>query len=142
MPESGPPHILAIDDEPELRSLYADILDAEGYDVTLAGRPPSIAEVVALRPDLILLDLVIDGAPSGWDYLDALGGDERARAIPVLLCTAAAADVRDRDDDLRQAGIDVVVKPFDLDDFLAAIRRCLRAAEDAPARRRLDPGAD
>src|SRR3712207_7467965 len=44
-----PPHILAIDDEPELRALYADILEAEGYAVTLAGSPPSIADTVEDR---------------------------------------------------------------------------------------------
>ena len=144
MSASRPPHILAIDDEPDLRPLFADILEAEGYVVTLAGRPLPIAEIVRARPDLILLDLVIDRSPIGWAYLDELAVEQRTRDIPVVICSAAASEVGEHVDTLRRLGVDVVLKPFDLEVLLDAISRRLSVAADAGAspRRRSSLGAD
>lgn len=125
MPAARSPHVLAIDDEPELRTLYADLLEDAGYVVTLAARPLPIAEVKRLRPDLIVLDLIIDGEPDGWTYLDDLGADLDTRAIPVVLCSAAMSQVEARSAALEQANVDVVLKPFDIDILTETISRRL-----------------
>lgn len=130
MPASPPPHILVIDDEPELRTLFADILEAEGYIVTRSERPLPIAEVMRAGPDVILLDLVFDGSPLGWAYLDELAVDERTHEIPVVLCSAADALQREQADEPRRSRVAVVPKPFDLEVLLDAISRCLAADAD------------
>ena len=49
-----------------------------------------------------------------------------ASAIPVILCTAAWQDMREQENVLRQKGVPVIYKPFDLEELLHTIRRTLR----------------
>jgi PAS domain S-box-containing protein len=75
------------------------------------------------RPDLILLDLHLPDI-SGEMVLHELGTDERTRDIPVLVISADATTRRI--DRLRLAGArDYLTKPFDVDQFLAAVDAAL-----------------
>ncbi|HEX5870727.1 MAG TPA: ATP-binding protein, partial [Longimicrobium sp.] len=70
-------------------------------------------------PDLILLDLHLPDV-SGEMVLHELRGDARTRDIPVLVISADATTRRV--DRLRAAGArDYLTKPFDVDQFLAAV---------------------
>ncbi|MEE2610866.1 MAG: response regulator [Pseudomonadota bacterium] len=51
-------HILVVDDEPDIRQVVADILDDEGYRVTVAGDAVQAeAAYNTGQPDLVLLDI-------------------------------------------------------------------------------------
>ncbi len=59
---SRAPRILVVDDEPGIRSAIGEILDDEGYEVTLApGAAEARREFAAQRPDLVLLDVWMEG---------------------------------------------------------------------------------
>lgn len=126
-------HVLVVDDAPELRTLFRDALGDEGYRVTLAAAAPSLAEVRALRPDAVVLDLLL-GQDEGdaWALLRGLRADPELRAVPVLVCSAATHLLRRLEPELRDLGAEVVPKPFDLGDFLAALDRCVRRGGDGP----------
>jgi len=52
--------ILIVDDSPELRELYKEVLEGEGYEVACAGNGREALEFLGaspLKPDLILLDI-------------------------------------------------------------------------------------
>ena len=68
---------------------------------------------------------MIGQQPAGWTLLAALYTDPATTHIPALIVTAANTLIRDHAADLDRWGCGVVVKPFDLDDFLAAVRDCL-----------------
>ena len=52
------PHILVVDDEPDIRDLVKEILEDEDYEVVVAENAASAREARrAKRPDLILLDI-------------------------------------------------------------------------------------
>ncbi|MFP6680663.1 MAG: response regulator, partial [Gammaproteobacteria bacterium] len=52
------PHILVVDDEPDIRSLLKEILEDEGFDINVAENANDARAARRLRrPDLILLDI-------------------------------------------------------------------------------------
>ena len=55
-------------------------------------------------------------------------------AIPLLVCTAAVGDVQERAAALADAGVPVLLKPFDIDELLNRVRQ--RCGDAAP-----EPGA-
>ncbi len=113
--------ILVINDSPEFLALMRDFLTDEGYSAELHATGDGVLERVhAVSPALIVLDLVL-GETDGWVVLTQLRADERARRIPVILCTAASERARRHDAQLLGAGVKVLEKPFDLDHMLAMI---------------------
>ena len=114
-------HILVVDDDPDIRDLLHEVLADEGYRVSTA-EGAEVAEVARLGPDLVVLDLVIGGRLTGLVAVEALRADPSTADIPVLLCTAAVREVEAAADRLAELDVGVVLKPFDLDGLLAAVR--------------------
>jgi PleD family two-component response regulator len=82
-------HVLVIEDDEALRSLYAEILADEGYRTTLLSTAPGEpGAITAVGPDLILLDLAIGPTrDSGWNLLAHLKARPDTAAIPALVCS-------------------------------------------------------
>ncbi|MDR1359867.1 MAG: response regulator [Deltaproteobacteria bacterium] len=78
--------ILVVDDEPHLRMLYQEELQAEGYTVAASdGQEPIMAVVRREDPDLVLLDIKL-GHVSGLDLLQSIRAE--SGVLPVILSTA------------------------------------------------------
>jgi CheY-like chemotaxis protein len=85
----GPPNILVVDDNADLRESLEEILEMEGYAVQTAEHGARALELLreGHRPQAILLDLmmpVMDGA----EFLTRLRADPAFRDMTVLLVTA------------------------------------------------------
>ena len=65
----------------------------------------------------------------GWSMLQMLRMDPRTAKVPIVLCTAAKQKVEELDGHLRQMGVRVVLKPFDLDVLLGAVTDGLAEAD-------------
>jgi len=120
----APGHILIVEDDPSLASLEAGVLIASGYTVTIE-RNGELALLAFHRsiPDLVVLDLELSGAMSGWDVLQALRTHSR---VPVLL-TSSFTTVRER---IRTRGesrltLDHLPKPYSIQALLDCIERML-----------------
>ena len=123
---SCPPHLLVIDDEPAMLSVYRELLSDEGFRVTLQHYPPaSPAEVAALAPDLIILDLIVGGEPAGWHFLQRLKAEPSTASIPVLVCTADYRFLEGVREQLTAWDCGIIPKPFDVDELLGKVRGCL-----------------
>jgi CheY-like chemotaxis protein len=124
--------VLIVEDSDVIRRVLALILEAEGYRVV---ESPSGEQVAALalgeRPDLITLDLSLPDV-DGRELLRSLGTDQTLRAVPVVVISAFADTLTSND--LAHA-VDVIVKPFDLDDLLLRLERAVsgRATQGAGA---------
>lgn len=109
VPDATRLRVLIVDDEDRVRELVIDHLTIEGYDVE--GASDAMAGLAAARerpPAVVLLDLNLPGAASGFDLLGAF-----AREAPVVVLSGM------RDNDLaraalRQGAFDYVTKPFAL----------------------------
>lgn len=118
--------ILLVDDAAETRQFLASsILEPEGYEVKTAGSSQEALSILAaFQPDLIISDYLMPGQ-TGLELLEALHAQKRL--IPFILITAEGSEtlaVRA----LRLGVRNYLNKPFEIDDFLAAIRDALPAA--------------
>lgn len=124
--------ILILDEDPILCDLYRTALEGHGYTTIIANALPDIATVIDLQPDLILLDHFHGSTPPGWIFLIQLKTFAETEHIPVVVCTADREAVNAQVYDLAIFNVNVVYKPFDLNDFLSAIRYSL-PSERVPA---------
>jgi DNA-binding response OmpR family regulator len=125
--------ILVVEDDDSLLELYQQLLQGEGYEVSLSSTPfEDVTDVERLHPDLVLLDVKISGPDDDLTLLEQLRSYPATHCLPILLCTAAAASqVRERVEGLQQQGVPVVYKPFEIEELFHTIRLALRSAEEA-----------
>ncbi len=115
-------HILVVNDTVEILDLFREILEEEGCRVSLYSYAfQDLDDVKRDRPDLIVLDFIIGGENHGWQLLQKLKMDRDTADIPIIVCTAALNLVRELEGHLREKGVGVVLKPFDIDHLLAEI---------------------
>ena len=115
-------HIMVVNDSMEFLQLMEELLTDEGYSVTLVESGGGTrAAAKQLKPDLVILDVRLPDM-SGFEVLNLLRLDPETQAIPILLCTAAVRDVQAQEPILRERGIPVLFKPFDLDELLRVVR--------------------
>ena len=108
--------ILVVDDDPAIRQLLTDVLEMDGYEVSLAvDGLAAVREVQAASPDFVILDVMMPG-------LDGFGVLSTVRAlpgepVPVLMLTAAAET--DANARAWASGVDYyLAKPFTADAVL------------------------
>lgn len=113
--------LLVIDDEPDIRALFAAELEDEGHDVQTAG---DIDEAWAClekqTPDLVVLDIQV-GKENGLLFLQELS--RFYPRLPVVLCTAYSCYKDDFSSWLADA---YVVKSSDLNALKSEVARQLR----------------
>jgi two-component system KDP operon response regulator KdpE len=114
--------ILVVDDEPPIRKLLRMGLTAQGYEVLDAPNGKTALELLARKPDLVILDL---GLPD-FDGLELLQHIRRAQeGLPVVVLSS-------RDDEAGKVAAldlgadDYVTKPFGMEELLARMRAALR----------------
>jgi CheY-like chemotaxis protein len=133
--ERAQKHIFVINDTVAILELFTSLLEDEGYRVTTDGFSVEMVEMLARvkeeNPDLIVLDFVILDEGKGWQFLQMLKMDRETRDIPVIVCTAASKLVEEQQAHLDTMGVQVVLKPFDIDRLLAAIDKVWATARSA-----------
>lgn len=112
--------ILIVDDSPTERLLLTRVLAAGNFEITTAeSGEEGIERAKQLRPDLILMDVVMPGT-NGFQATRALSRDEATKDIPVIMCTTKNQET-DKIWGLRQGALDYIVKPIDGPALLAKI---------------------
>ncbi|MEW5762452.1 MAG: response regulator [Bacillota bacterium] len=119
--------LLIVDDQPAIRQLIREALAGEGYEVkTAASGCEAIAFVAARRPDLIITDLKMPG----MNGLEMLAEIQRiAPGIPVILITAYG-ELSSTQEAERVGVRRLLIKPFDINDLRAVVRRLLAEVSD------------
>jgi CheY-like chemotaxis protein len=124
--------ILVINDTKEILELFRDILEGElGHEVVLMSfAPDELSRIVDEKPDLVIIDFVIgEREMDGWQLLQKLRMHPLTVGIPIVACTAAIKAVREQEAYLLEQGIEVVMKPFTVDQLEGAVSRALRLSE-------------
>ena len=120
--------ILVVNDTKEILELFRDFLEQElGHQVTMMSfAPDELDRIADEKPDLIIIDFIIgDREMEGWQLLQKLRMYRPTATIPIIACTAAVRQVRDSEAYLLEQGIEVVLKPFGLDQLEGAVLRAL-----------------
>jgi twitching motility two-component system response regulator PilH len=113
-------NILVVDDSPTDLQFLSDLLVKNGYKVVTAqNAEEAVAKAKQLRPDLVLMDVVMPGE-SGFQATRTLSRDESTKQIPVIICTSKGQDT-DKAWGMKQGARDYVVKPVKGPELLAKI---------------------
>jgi two-component system KDP operon response regulator KdpE len=121
------PHVLVVEDEPQIVRGLSVILRSAGFDVRAATTKAEALDAVAVRPpDVMILDLVLpDG--SGIDVCENV---RRWSSLPIIVLSAVG-DEREKVRALNAGADDYVTKPFGAQELVARIRAVLRRSTDA-----------
>ncbi len=118
---ADPIHILVVDDEPEVRRVLRQGLEADNFTVVEAGDKAGCLESLQSHPiKLITLDLKLGGQ-------DGLGLTREIRAsrnVPIIMITGLDAPL-DRVTGLEHGADDYITKPFHIREVVIRVRRVL-----------------
>ena len=126
MAEENPtPIVLAIDDAEPVHRLIKKHLEGENLELHSATScEEGFNKVIGLNPDLILLDIIMDGT-DGFEFLKKLKQDPRTQNISVILISGLSESV-DREKGFDMGAFDFIAKPFDQLELKASVRNALR----------------
>jgi two-component system response regulator MtrA len=120
--------VLVVDDDPALAEMLTIVLRGEGFDTAVADGTRALPAVRELRPDVVLLDLMLPGM-NGIDVCRAIRAES---GVPIVMLTAKS-DTVDIVLGLESGADDYVVKPFKPKELVARIRARVRRTEAEPA---------
>lgn len=117
------PHILVVDDEPNVLVTYRLILQQQGYTVSAAISSEEARTCLQKGGvDLLLCDLSLEKQQSGFDVIE-FGRGIDPNLQTVLLTGYASVEANDR---AEQENIPVLFKPIDIQQLLQVIADLLR----------------
>jgi len=118
------PHILVVDDEPQITRVLRTALVAQGYEIRVANDGEMALEIMKdWSPHLIITDLSMPG-------MDGIELSRRVRAVsqlPILVLSVRDQE-RQKIDALDAGADDYITKPFSMNELLARVRANLRRA--------------
>ena len=113
--------ILVADDDPAILDVLTLLLEEVGYEVESTVDEATLQAFPNGYPDLLLLDIWMSGW-NGQDMCVFLKSREATKHLPIILISANKETERIA----REAGADdFLTKPFDLDELVGKIERCL-----------------
>jgi len=120
--------LLVVDDTPANLNVLCELLEAEGYNLSIALNGPDALEIAReTGPDLVLLDVMMPGM-DGYEVCCRLKDDDRTRDIPVIFITA-----KDLTEGVvagfESGGVDYITKPFREKEVLARVQTHLRLSQ-------------
>ena len=118
------PHILVIDDEPQILRALKTILGEKKFKITTAATgKEGLALAASNLPDIVILDL---GLPD-MDGFEVCGKLREWTQCPIIVLSVRESE-RDKVAALDQGADDYLVKPFGIEELLARVRVALRHA--------------
>lgn len=119
------PHVLVVDDEPDLVEILTAVLTEQGFAASGALNGREALEILrAVKPDAILLDLDMPQI-NGWDVLAQLRGHRGLERIRVVILTGKDQSPEDRQRGLSLGASDYLLKPCSVDDIIRALQTAL-----------------
>ena len=127
MSDTIQPHVLVVDDDPQIRALLEEYLTSNELRVTVAANGREMSSILADEAiDLVVLDLRL----AGEDGMAIARSLRDQSAIPIVMLTGVK-DEADRVMGLELGADDYLTKPFSPRELLARIRTVLRRTRSA-----------
>jgi len=130
--------ILVVNDDADMLDTYEAFLREMGHQpvtkATVASGPETVREV---KPDALVVDLQLAAEnQQGMRMIEEVRGDPELAALPIVLCTGAAAEIGPLTSRLRELDVPVVLKPFKADHLEETLTRALERERSSPHRDR------
>ncbi|HTE55303.1 MAG TPA: response regulator [Kofleriaceae bacterium] len=120
--------ILVVDDDPSIRTICREVLEASSYTVREASSGQQArSEVHRFKPDLVMLDVMMPGL-DGFQTAEGLRSEPATSMIPIIFLSAKG-ETADKVRAFRLGAEDYVVKPFIAAELVARVRKALERRE-------------
>lgn len=115
--------ILVIDDDRGIGGMLTMLLERNGYEVILSGKPEETEKIIIAHDiEVVLLDLLILDV-NGIDVCARLRRNENTHHVTIIMMSA----LEDAGEECRAAGADeFIAKPFNIDDILGKIAKVFK----------------
>jgi two-component system phosphate regulon response regulator PhoB len=118
--------VLVIEDEDNIALALDYLMTREGYaHDRVANGGAAMARIHAMRPDLVLLDVMLPEM-SGYEICQAMRLDPDLAGIKILMMTARGSAI-ERKKGLALGADGFISKPFELGELRAEVRRLLES---------------
>jgi chemosensory pili system protein ChpA (sensor histidine kinase/response regulator) len=122
-------HVFCVNGSATFLEFVRMLLEEESYNVTTTNFvPATFAQIVALAPDLIIIDLEV-GLRAGFDLLDRLRSDAVTAQLPVIIVSTDQKlldEARHHREDIPPTRF--LAKPFNIEEMLDAVHVLIGAA--------------
>ncbi|WP_428327836.1 response regulator transcription factor [Mucilaginibacter sp.] len=114
--------ILVIDDDEDILEILHIVFQEEGYEVILSNTGKAAEHIQIIHPDLILLDVRIEGSAKRGDEICAELKEQYKEKMPIILVSAET----DLEVLANECGADYYIsKPFDIYQLLMQVQKFL-----------------
>ena len=141
----GQKTILIVDDDVDFRDSVTVVLEAQGYRVAAAGSAKeALASVSASKPDLVVLDIMMECDSAGYEVNQAIKFREEfqlARDVPILMVSSIPLEPAARFD--RAAEVKMITpdyymtKPLNFNVFLEKVQGLMETHQQANTKKAL-----
>ena len=121
------PRVLVVDDSISIRKYVQRFLDRTGYEVEVAPDGMEALDVMSrLKFDAVITDLEMP-VMHGYDLMAEMKKSPELINIPVIVLTSRAGD-KHRQKAIEMGAQDYLVKPFEEQEMLGALKKLLSGA--------------
>ena len=115
-------HLAVVNDDNTFILLVGELLEERGWTcIPLHEGNKAFETIKREQPDLVILDIRMEQPDTGWRVLNLLMLDPETRSIPVVMCSADWTELQAKEPWLKERGVGILPRPFDLDDLYTAV---------------------
>jgi DNA-binding response OmpR family regulator len=116
--------VLIVEDDSSIRRLVRTVLLRQGYQVEIAADGlEALAKMDLAEYDIIILDLMMPNL-DGFSFMTAMARDTPERLKRVIITSAASPAVIN--EKLKGIEIDLLPKPFDIEELISRVQMCVK----------------
>jgi CheY-like chemotaxis protein len=120
----GSPVIAVVNDDTDFLEMMQELLSQEGYQTVMHREESTAHELIrSEQPNLVILDIRLATPEAGWKIMELMRLDPQTTQIPMIACSADSRALREKAAWLQEHRIEILGKPFDLDDLLELVQR-------------------
>lgn len=118
--------VVSVEDEPEITELLGVVLQNPEIDLHTADNAQDGLDIIRrIKPDLIMLDVMMPGDMNGWDIFDTIRADPALQQTPIIMLSVMR-EQPERRQEFRNSPINLYLnKPFDTVRLRREIERML-----------------
>jgi DNA-binding response OmpR family regulator len=124
--------LLLADDSVTAQNMAKNILADAGYEVlTVSSAADALAELPEFEPDVLILDIYMQGAPSGLALCEQLRNSAATASVPVILAVGKM-ELHDPAEVARVRADALITKPFEATELVATVKAAMELASARP----------